>query len=184
MTRIYIPRDMAAIAQGARKLVAAIEKEAAARGAQIEIIRNGSRGMLWLEPLVEVETPAGRVGYGPVKAADVASLFDAGFLTGGAHALSIGKVEEHPYFARQTRITFQRCGKIDPVSFEDYVANGGYKGLDRAFEIGPAATVKEIADSGLRAAAAAGLSHRHQMEDRPRLQGRPQICGHQRRRGR
>ena len=54
--------------------------------------------MLWLEPLVEVETPAGRVGYGPVKASDVASLFDAGFLSGGAHPLSIGKVEEHPYF--------------------------------------------------------------------------------------
>jgi len=157
MTRIYIPRDMAAIAQGAKKLVIAIEKEAAARGAKVDIVRNGSRGMLWLEPLIEVETPAGRIGYGPATAADVASLFDAGFLTGGAHKLCIGKVEEYPYFARQTRITFQRCGKTDPVSFEDYVANGGYKGLDRAFQIGPEATIKEIADSGLRGRGGAGF---------------------------
>jgi len=157
MTRIFVPRDMAAIAMGAKKLLAAIENEAAARGETIEIVRNGSRGMLWLEPLIEVETPAGRVGYGPAKASDVASLFDACFLSGGAHPLCVGKVEEHPFFARQRRVTFQRCGAIDPVSYEHYVAHGGYKGLDRAFAIGPAATIKEIADSGLRGRGGAGF---------------------------
>jgi len=157
MTKIYVPRDTAALAMGAKKLVEAIRTEAAARGASVEILRNGSRGMLWLEPLVEVETPAGRVGYGPVTARDVASLFDAGFLTGGAHPLAIGKVEEHPYWARQRRITFQRCGVIDPVSLAEYEAHGGYKGLARAFEIGPAATIKEIADSGLRGRGGAGF---------------------------
>ena len=97
MTKIYIPRDMAALAMGAKRVLAAVQKEIAARGLDVEIVRNGSRGMLWLEPLVEVETPAGRVGYGPVKPSDVASLFEAGFLAGGAHPLSIGKVEAHPF---------------------------------------------------------------------------------------
>jgi formate dehydrogenase iron-sulfur subunit len=80
MTKIYIPRDMAALAMGAKRVLAAVQKEIAARGLDVEIVRNGSRGMLWLEPLVEVETPAGRIGYGPVKPSDVASLFEAGFL--------------------------------------------------------------------------------------------------------
>ena len=88
MTKIYIPRDMAALATGAKRVLAAVQKEIAARGLDVEIVRNGSRGMLWLEPLVEVETPAGRVGYGPVKPSDVASLFEAGFLIGrGASAV-------------------------------------------------------------------------------------------------
>jgi formate dehydrogenase iron-sulfur subunit len=157
MTRIYIPRDMAALAMGAERVVAAVQKEAAARGQQIEIVRNGSRGMLWLEPLVEVETPAGRVGYGPVTAKDAASLFDAGFLVGGAHPLCIGKVEEHPYWARQNRVTFARCGVIDPLSLADYEAHGGYKGLARAFEIGPEATIAEVTKSGLRGRGGAGF---------------------------
>jgi formate dehydrogenase iron-sulfur subunit len=157
MTKMYIPRDMAALAMGAKKVVAAVQKEAAARGLDVGIVRNGSRGMLWLEPLVEVETPAGRVGYGNVTAADVPALFDAGFLSGGEHKSSIGLVEQHPYFARQQRVTFQRCGRIDPVSYAEYTANGGYKGLDRAFSIGPAATIAEIAASGLRGRGGAGF---------------------------
>ena len=128
-----------------------------ARGAQIEIIRTGSRGMIFLEPLVEVETAAGRVGYGPVKASDVASLFDAGFLSGGAHALGIGKTDEHPFFVRQNRLTFARCGIIDPVSLEDYAAFGGWRGLKRAIEIGPAATIAEVTKSGLRGRGGAGF---------------------------
>ncbi|MGA8170996.1 MAG: NADH-quinone oxidoreductase subunit NuoF [Methylocystis sp.] len=157
MTKVFIPRDMAALAMGAKKVVAAVQKEAAARGLDVEIVRNGSRGMLWLEPLVEVETPTGRVGYGNVTAADVPALFDAGFLSGGEHKSSIGLVEKHPYFARQHRVTFQRCGRIDPVSFAEYTANGGYKGLDRAFAIGPVDTIAEVAASGLRGRGGAGF---------------------------
>ncbi|MDP3067482.1 MAG: formate dehydrogenase, partial [Methylocystis sp.] len=106
MVKLYIPLDMAAVAMGADRLAAAVAQEAAARGETIEIVRNGSRGMLWLEPLIEVETPAGRVGYGPAKVKDVASLFDAGFLAGGAHLLNIGIVDEHPWMKKQNRVTF------------------------------------------------------------------------------
>ena len=105
MTKIYIPRDMAALAMGAKKVVAAVQKEAAARGLSVEIIRNGSRGMLWLEPLVEVETPAGRVAYGPVRPADVPGLFDAGLLSGAAeHRLAHGLTDQIDYLARQQRV--------------------------------------------------------------------------------
>ena len=81
MTRIFIPQDVAALAVGANKVAAKIVAEAQARGLPIEIIRTGSRGMFFLEPLIEVETAQGRIGYGPVSAADVASLFDAGLLS-------------------------------------------------------------------------------------------------------
>jgi formate dehydrogenase iron-sulfur subunit len=147
---IYVPRDAAAISVGADRVARAIEAEARRRGIPIRLVRNGTRGMCWLEPLVEVVTPEGRVGYGPVLPADVAALFDARFLAGGAHALRLGAVEAIPYFARQERLTFARVGVIDPVNLDDYLAHGGYRGLTRAIERGPAGVVKEVTDSGLR----------------------------------
>src|SRR5271163_3627140 len=118
MTRVFVPRDAGAIAVGAESVAVAIVREAAVRGEQVELVRNGSRGMYWLEPLVEIETAAGRIAYGPVTAADVPGLFDAHCLTGGAHALNLGPTEAIPYLARQERLTFARVGVTDPVSLE------------------------------------------------------------------
>jgi formate dehydrogenase iron-sulfur subunit len=157
MTRIFISRDAAALAVGADKVAAKIAAEAQARGLPVEIIRTGSRGMIFLEPLVEVERPEGRIGYGCVKVSEVAALFDAGLTSGGAHPLRIGKTEDHPFFARQTRLTFARCGIIDPLSLDDYDAHEGWRGLKRAIEIGPAATVAEVTKSGLRGRGGAGF---------------------------
>jgi formate dehydrogenase iron-sulfur subunit len=150
MIRVYVPRDSAALSVGAEQVARAIATEAALRGHDVHLIRNGSRGLLWLEPLVEVETPAGRVGYGPVDASDVPGLFDAGFLQGGAHELSLGLTEQHPYFAKQERLTFARVGITDPVSLDDYVAHGGYRGLTNALGMAPAAIVDAVTMSGLR----------------------------------
>ena len=122
---IFVPRDSAAISVGADDVAAAIAAAAKARKADVRIVRNGSRGMFWLEPLVEVATPAGRTAYGPVTAADVAALFDAGFLTGGEHRLSLGLTEKIPYFAKQERLTFARIGVTDPLSLSEYEALGG-----------------------------------------------------------
>ncbi len=157
MTRIFVSKDAAALAVGADKVAAKIAAEAQARGLPVEIIRTGSRGMVFLEPLVEVERPEGRIGYGPVKVSDVAALFDAGLATGGAHPLRIGKTEDHPFFAGQTRLTFARCGIIDPLSHDDYAAHEGWRGLFRAIEIGPAATIAEVTKSGLRGRGGAGF---------------------------
>ncbi len=82
---VYVPRDAAALSMGAEAVAEAIRREAGRRRAALRLVRNGSRGLLWLEPLVEVATPAGRVAYGPVAAEDVPALFDAGFLQGGDH---------------------------------------------------------------------------------------------------
>lgn len=157
MTRIFIPKDIAALAVGANKVSARIEAEAQSRGLSVEIIRTGSRGAYFLETLAEVETAEGRIAYGPVAASDVGSLFDAGFLGGGAHPLRIGRPEEHPFFARQTRLTFARCGLIDPLSLADYAALDGWRGLLRAIEIGPAETIAEVTKSGLRGRGGAGF---------------------------
>ncbi|HET6375160.1 MAG TPA: NADH-ubiquinone oxidoreductase-F iron-sulfur binding region domain-containing protein [Methylocella sp.] len=157
MTRLFVPKDIAALALGANKVAAKILAEARARNLTVEIVRTGSRGMLFLEPLIEVETAQGRIGYGPVSPSDVASLFEAGWLTGGAHPLRIGKPEEHPYLAGQTRLTFARCGIIDPLSLSDYAAMDGWKGLKRAIETGPEAIVAEVTKSGLRGRGGAGF---------------------------
>lgn len=149
--------DAAALAVGATPLACAIETEALARGQRVEIVRTGSRGMMWLETLVEVETGQGRIGYGPVAAEDVPGLFDAGFLTGAPHALRIGRPEEHPWLARQTRLTFVRCGVVDPGSFDDYVSHGGLVGLRRALSIGPSTVIEAVTASGLRGRGGAGF---------------------------
>ncbi len=147
---VYVPKDAAAISVGANQVARAIGEQARARGIALELKRNGSRGMLWLEPLVEVVTPAGRIAYGPVSVTDVPGLFDAGFLQGGAHALLHGETEQIPYFKSQQRLTFARVGIIEPANLADYLAHGGYRGLQQAMTMTPAQIVQAVLDSGLR----------------------------------
>jgi formate dehydrogenase iron-sulfur subunit len=148
--KVYVPRDSGALALGAEKVAQAIAAEAAQRGADIKLVRNGSRGLFWLEPMVEVATPEGRMAYGPVRAKDVPALFEAGFLSGGAHALSLGLAEEIPYLKKQERLTNARVGVTDPVCLEDYLAHEGYRGLENALKLAAADIVKQVTDSGLR----------------------------------
>ena len=150
MIKIFVPRDSSAIGLGAGEVALAIQAVAKKRQVDIELIRNGSRGLYWLEPLVEVATPEGRIAFGPVTIADVPGLFDAGFQKGGVHPLALGLTEEIPYLKRQERLTFARVGITDPVSLQDYLAHDGYRGLKRALAMAPAAIVEEVADSGLR----------------------------------
>jgi formate dehydrogenase iron-sulfur subunit len=147
---VYVPRDSTAISLGANEVASAIANEARRRGLDVTVVRNGSRGMCFLEPLVEVQTKEGRSAYGPVAPEDVAGLFDAGFLTGGAHRLAHGATESIPYLSSQTRFTFLRAGLTDPLSLSDYLALEGYAGLKRALGLAPSAVVQEILDSGLR----------------------------------
>jgi formate dehydrogenase iron-sulfur subunit len=152
--RIYVPRDAAARALGADAVAAEVQAEAARRGVAVTLVRNGSRGMVWLEPLVEVETAEGRLAFGPMTIGDVAGLFDGG---GASHPKALGPTDDLPWMRRQTRLTFARCGVIDPLSLADYRAQGGLAGLARALEIGPAAVVAEVTDSGLRGRGGAGF---------------------------
>jgi len=147
---VFVSGDASALAVGAERVARALAEEAVRTGTEIRIVRNGSRGMFWLEPLVEVATPDGRIAYGPVRPADVPGLFAAGFLHGGQHVLRHGKVEDIRYFARQDRLTFARVGIIDPLSLDEYRAHGGLRGLTRALDMAPAAIVKAVTDSGLR----------------------------------
>lgn len=148
--RIFVPCDSAAIAVGADAVAKAILTQATKHEIAVELIRNGSRGLHWLEPLVEVETPGGRIAYGPVTPADVASLFDAGFLDGGEHPLSHGLTAEIPFLKQQERLTFARVGITNPLSLSDYAEHGGWQGLQRARELSSAEIVAAVTESGLR----------------------------------
>ena len=147
---IYVPRDSAALAVGADEVASALRAEAAKRGIELDLVRNGSRGMFWLEPLVEVATPQGRVAYGPVTPDDIVSLFDAGLITGSAHPLCHGVTDQIPYLAKQERLTFARMGITDPLSLADYEAHEGFAGLRAALKLAPEAIVQQVLDSGLR----------------------------------
>jgi formate dehydrogenase iron-sulfur subunit len=149
-TKVYVPSDTTARSLGADGVAAAIAAEAARRGVQVEVVRNGSRGLYWLEPLVEVAVDGVRTAYGPVSAKDVPGLFDAKFLTGGKHALSLGPTEKIDYLAKQTRLTFARVGIVDPLSLDDYRANGGYRGLANALQLTGEQIVATVTESGLR----------------------------------
>src|SRR3984957_15634309 len=148
--KIYVPRDAAALGMGADQTARAIAAEAKHRDVAIELIRNGSRGLLWLEPLVEVDVAGTRMAYGPVQAQDVPALFDADFIAGKSHALGHGATEQIPYFKRQERLTFARVGITDPRSLDDYLAHGGYRGLKTALSLKPADIVASVTASGLR----------------------------------
>ena len=150
MTRIFISRDSTAISLGAEQVAKALQQQAAAKALDVEIVRNGSRGLYWLEPLLEVETADGRIAYGPVEAGDVATLLDNGLLAGAKHPLYLGNIEELPYFKNQQRLTFARVGLTDPVNINDYLAHDGYRGLKNALALPPAEIVKHVSDSGLR----------------------------------
>jgi formate dehydrogenase iron-sulfur subunit len=148
--KIYVPRDSSALSLGAHETADAIQHEADKRGVQIQLIRNGSRGMFWLEPMVEVETANGRMAYGPVSPDDVPSLFESDFIHGGKHALSLGITAEIAWLKKQERLTFARVGITDPVSLDDYIAHDGYKGLKNALAMQAAQIVQQVTDSGLR----------------------------------
>ncbi len=157
MIRIFVPADAQAVALGADRVATAIETTARDRGADVTVVRTGSRGLFWLEPMVEVETQEGRIAYGPVGPEDVAELFGAGLLVGGSHSLALGRPDEIPYLARQTRLTFARCGVIDPISVADYREHGGYAGLARTLALDATAIVDEVKASGLRGRGGAGF---------------------------
>ena len=151
--KIYLPLDAAAKALGADEVALAIMAEASRRGVAVELVRNGSRGMVWLEPLVEVVTDAGRMAFGPVDAGDVAGLF--GDLS--LHPKALGLTDDLPWMRGQTRLTSARVGVIDPLSVVDYRNHGGLVGLQRALAMGSEAVVTEVTDSGLRGRGGAGF---------------------------
>jgi formate dehydrogenase iron-sulfur subunit len=148
--KIYVSGDSAALSVGADETAAAILQQARKRDISIQLVRNGSRGMLWLEPLVEVECARGRVAYGPVTADDVGGLFDSGFISGDVHLLAHGLTAEIPFLKNQERLTFARVGVTDPQSLQDYLLHEGYRGLTAALKMKPADIVACVTDSGLR----------------------------------
>jgi formate dehydrogenase iron-sulfur subunit len=157
MIKIYVPRDSSAKAVGADEVAIAISSEAKLQNIRVQIIRNSSRGMAWLETFVEVETAQGRMGYGPIEVGDVKRLFAAKFYEGAKHQLGHGLVSELPFLKNQERLTFARAGITDPVSLQDYVAHGGFAGLKKALALSGAAIVSEVTTSGLRGRGGAGF---------------------------
>jgi formate dehydrogenase iron-sulfur subunit len=148
--KVYVPLDAAALAVGADEVAARLKTQCMLRGLAVDIVRNGSRGLFWLEPLLEVATPQGRVAYGPVTPEDVAGLLDAGMLEGAAHPLCQGPTEQIPFLAKQERLTFARMGVTEPLSLADYEAHDGWAGLRAALAMDGPAIVEAVTDSGLR----------------------------------
>ncbi len=151
--KIYLPLDSAAVALGADEIAVAILAEAARRGVAVELVRNGSRGMVWLEPLAEVASEDGRLGFGPMTPADVPGLF----ADLAEHPKALGLVEDLAWMKGQTRLTFARVGVVDPLSITDFVMQGGLQGLRRALTMDKAGIVAEVTASGLRGRGGAGF---------------------------
>jgi formate dehydrogenase iron-sulfur subunit len=155
--KLYIPRDAGALGLGSADVEEALIIALKRRGIDADFIHVGSRGLYWLEPMIEVATAEGRIAYGPVAVGDVQNLLDAGMLDGKPHRLRLGRPEELPFLKRQSRLTFARCGIIDRISLDDYRAHGGWTGLEQALSLGPAATVERVTQSGLRGRGGAGF---------------------------
>ncbi len=148
--RIFVPNDTTAWSVGADEVATAIIDQVTALGLDVEVVRNGSRGMYWLEPLVEVDSPDGRIAFGPLMAAQVPDLFVDRQLPTLKHPLSVGLIEAIPFLRDQQRVTFARAGIIEPLSLADYHAHGGGVGLANALSMTPQEIVDAIKASGLR----------------------------------
>ncbi len=157
MITIYVPSDSTAVSVGADEVASALYVAAQKAKTEIKVIRNGSRGLYWLEPMVEVATAEGRVAYGPVAEGDVAGLFATLIKGGNDHPLHLGRPEDIPYLKNQERLTFARCGITDPLSIDDYIAHGGYQGLANALKMSGADIVTAVTESGLRGRGGAGF---------------------------
>lgn len=150
MLKLYIPRDSVARAVGADKVAVALVREAERRQLPLELRRTSSRGLYWLEPLLELDSADGRLGFGPLTAEDVPSLLDALAADPGSHPSALGPVEQIPYLQSQQRLLFARAGITQPLSLDDYRAQGGFRGLARAIQMEGAQVVASVLDSGLR----------------------------------
>jgi len=155
--RIYVPRETTAASVGADEVAIAVAREAKQRGVEIELVRNGSWGACWLEPLVEVVHGEQRIAYGNVSPEDVPSMFEAGFLDGGEHEKRLGPVDEIDYLITQDRWTFWRCGLIEALSLDDFLAHQGFKALQKAWDVGADAIIDIVTESGLRGRGGAGF---------------------------
>jgi len=179
-TTMYVPCDTTALSLGADRVAQELQLAAAAQNLDINLVRNGSRGLFWLEPLIEVQTTYGRVAYGPVEPDQVEELVAAGLFEGHPdHPLYLGDIAQHPYLQRQQRLTFARIGITDPVCIEDYIAHGGFTGLKKAAALPPQGIVDEIKGSGLRgrggAAFPAGIKWQTVL-DEPHEQQKYVVC--------
>ncbi|MDN4496476.1 NADH-ubiquinone oxidoreductase-F iron-sulfur binding region domain-containing protein [Pseudomonas mosselii] len=150
MLNLCISCDSLARAVGADEVAEALTREATQRRLPLHIKRTSSRGLYWLEPLVELDTAQGRVGFGPVTPEDVPGLLDALAGDPGSHALALGPVEAIPYLKSQQRLLFARAGITRPLSLDDYHANGGFEGLRQATLLDGDEVVAAVLDSGLR----------------------------------
>ena len=158
--RIFVPRDAAAVACGAEEVAKTVADAAKTAKIEAHIVRNGSRGMLWLEPLLEIEEDGVRYAFGPMSVLGAHKIVAALAKTPASkikHHLALGRTEDIPFFKKQTRLTFARCGLTDPVSLTDYKAHGGYKGLEKALAIKPIEIVEEVTKSDLRGRGGAGF---------------------------
>jgi formate dehydrogenase iron-sulfur subunit len=154
---VFVPRETTAVSVGADEVAVAIAREAKRRGANIRLVRNGSWGASWLEPLVEVQVGEQRIAYGNVAEEDIPALFEQGLLEGGAHAKRLGPVNEIDYLISQDRWTFWRCGLVEALSLDDFLRHQGFKALQRAWEMGAAAVITAVTESGLRGRGGAGF---------------------------
>ena len=156
-TKIYVPRETAAVSVGADDVALEVARVAKKTGTDIELIRNGSWGASWLEPLLEVEVDGVRIAYGNVSANDVASMFESDLEAGGEHERRLGPIMEVPYLINQDRWTFWRCGLTNPLSLEDFELHQGFKALTKAFAEGSESVLEAVMASGLRGRGGAGF---------------------------
>ncbi|MDG2202531.1 MAG: hypothetical protein P8L29_03605 [Burkholderiales bacterium] len=160
-SKLYVPRDSSAVAMGADLVADKISQVVTATKADVEVVRNGSRGMMWMEPLLEVETASGRMGYANVTVDDVENFALSGFSESSLAGKGIGLVSEHPYLKNQERLCFARNGITDPTSIDDYIAHDGFKGLEAALALDGKSIVEIVTKSGLRGRGGGSFSNWH-----------------------
>lgn len=124
--------------------------------------RTGCIGMCFEEPIVSLSgSEIGEITLGKVNAENVINLIEEyrKDIIPSSNIILSDKVEAscNDLFAYQQRIVLQNCGRIDPLSIEDYEASGGYQALRKALTLSPQEIINEVKISGLRGRGGAGF---------------------------
>jgi len=158
-------------AAGAMHTWKATEKALEDNGVDADLVEVGCIGPCYLEPFMDLKLPGKpRISYSnvtPEKAERIISDFfkedkiPTRDLVG--HFGEEGDLDgmrlfwDHPMLKKQVRLVLRNCGIIDPTSIDHYLANDGYRGLEKALSMTPDEVIQVVKDAGIRGRGGAGF---------------------------
>lgn len=170
---IYVGTGTCGLGAGAGYTLKKIQNYLNNKNIGADVYEVGCVGLCVGEPIVDIQLPGRtRISYQKITEDKVEALLDSIFEKEAAMENVIGQynnraalpwkdvtfINEHPFFAPQTRWVLANCGKVNPNSIDEYIANSGYQAFASAIhKLTPQELCNLIEKSGLRGRGGGGF---------------------------